>query len=327
MIHVAELPRGAFLLNCAIKFLVIPPMVTILDGAATAKNVLQSVKAEVAALRIAPQLAIVCVGDDPASEIYVRNKLIQAKDVGIGAQLVKLPADSPLETILANIRTLNEDSAINGIIVQSPLPDGSMQNVAFNDICIAKDVDGFSDRSIANLVRGAGNGFVPCTPLGICALLEAYGIAIGGKHIVIIGRGSLVGRPLSILLSRKSKEFNATVTLCHSGTENLVNITRLADIVVVAIGRKFFLKRDMVKPGAVAIDVGINREACNGASGKYKICGDIDFENVKDICQAITPVPGGVGPMTVAMLMRNTLFAAKEQSKNRSWRRESESNR
>lgn len=301
-------------------------MATILDGTAIAKDILQGIGEEIAALEITPRLAILCVGNDPASEVYIRNKLVRAQDVGIGVQLVKLPTDSPLETILANIHALNDDPSINGIIVQSPLPDRAMENIAFNAICAAKDVDGFSDRSIAKLVRGSGDGFIPCTPLGIYTLLEKYGIGTAGKHIAIIGRSNLVGRPLSILLSQKSEKFNGTVTLCHSETKNLETITGLADIVVVAIGRKSFLKRDMVKPGAIAIDVGINREIGDGTPKKYKICGDIDFENVKDVCQAITPVPGGVGPMTVAMLMGNTLAAAKEQS-GKGWRRESESNR
>ncbi|MDR1413334.1 MAG: bifunctional 5,10-methylenetetrahydrofolate dehydrogenase/5,10-methenyltetrahydrofolate cyclohydrolase [Puniceicoccales bacterium] len=288
-------------------------MAIILDGTAVAKKILQEIGAEIALLEMPPRLAIVFVGNDPASEIYIKNKLATAKNIGIGIELVKLSADAPLEVVLQKIQALNADKSINGIIVQAPLPDRSMQNIVFNSIASEKDVDGFSDCSIAKLVRGSGDGFIPCTPLGIYTLLRAYGISFSGKHVAIIGRGNIVGRPLSLLLSQKSADLNATVTLCHSSTDNLKTITKLADIVVAAMGQKFFLKKDMLKPGVVAVDVGINREGSDDPSRKYKIFGDIDFGDVRDICQAITPVPGGVGPMTIAMLMRNTLAAAKMQ--------------
>ncbi|MDR1401903.1 MAG: bifunctional 5,10-methylenetetrahydrofolate dehydrogenase/5,10-methenyltetrahydrofolate cyclohydrolase [Puniceicoccales bacterium] len=288
-------------------------MAVILDGAAVAKKILQKIASEIAQLKITPKLAIVFVGNDPASEIYIKNKLLAAKSIGIGLELVKFPSETPLEVILQSIGTLNVDRSINGIIVQSPLPDEFMQNIVFNSISPEKDVDGFCSVSIAKLVRGSRDGFIPCTPLGIYTLLREYGINLFGKHVAVIGRGNIVGRPLSLLLSQKSPDLNATVTLCHSATENLKAITQLADIIVVAIGRKFFLRRDMVKPGAVAIDVGINRESSDDPSKKYKIFGDMDFEDLKDICSAITPVPGGVGPMTIAMLMQNTLEATKMQ--------------
>jgi methylenetetrahydrofolate dehydrogenase (NADP+)/methenyltetrahydrofolate cyclohydrolase len=287
-------------------------MAIILDGKATAGRILRRMRSEISALGIRPKLAIVFVGDNAASEIYVRSKLLRAGEIGIGTQLVKLPENASLAHILENIERLNGDPSVNGIIVQAPLPDSSMHRAVFNRVAPEKDVDGFSDHSIAKLVRGELNGFIPCTPLGICELLREFAVKISGKHIAIIGRGDIVGRPLSILLSQKSEGFNGTVTLCHSGTENLERLTAMADIIVVAIGKKFFLKRHMLRPGAVVVDVGINRE-CDGNGGNCKIFGDADFAGIQDICSAITPVPGGVGPMTVAMLMGNTLAAHGRQ--------------
>jgi methylenetetrahydrofolate dehydrogenase (NADP+)/methenyltetrahydrofolate cyclohydrolase len=189
-----------------------------------------------------------------------------------------------------------------------------MHDVVFNSVSCEKDVDGFHDANVAKLARGTSGGFIPCTPLGICRLLQEYQIGIAGRHVVIIGRGNLVGRPLSLLLSRKLETMNATVTLCHSQTNNLEVLTKIADVIVVAIGRKFFLRRSMINPGVVVIDAGTNREYSDRAHNTYAIFGDSDFDNIKDLCSAITPVPGGVGPMTVAMLMQNTLTAAKRQS-------------
>ncbi|MDR2738028.1 MAG: bifunctional 5,10-methylenetetrahydrofolate dehydrogenase/5,10-methenyltetrahydrofolate cyclohydrolase [Puniceicoccales bacterium] len=292
-------------------------MEIILDGKVAAGKILRGIKVEVDALEFTPRLAVVLVGNNPASEVYVKNKLIRAGEIGIDAQVLRLPADSALQSILNSIRSLNSDPSVNGIIVQAPLPDESMQHVVFNYVSVGKDVDGFTDSSVAGLVKGLDGGFIPCTPLGICALLEEYGITVDGKHVVVIGRGSIVGRPLSILLSRKSEKFNATVTLCHSGTKNLETISKLADIIVVAVGKKFFLKRRMLSPGVVVVDVGANREPIAGSPGKYALFGDADFDGIADICGAISPVPGGVGPMTVAMLMRNTLIAAKRQMEMR----------
>jgi methylenetetrahydrofolate dehydrogenase (NADP+)/methenyltetrahydrofolate cyclohydrolase len=286
-------------------------MAVILDGKAVSKKILLEIGNEISTLKISPKLAIVFVGDDAPSEIYVRNKMLAARDVAIETQLIRLPPTTPLDTILGIVADLNGDASVNGIIVQAPLPHREMQSSVFNAISAKKDVDGFSDSSVARLVRGYADGFAPCTPLGIYTLLEEYGIGVSGKHVAIIGRGNLVGRPLSILLSRKSEKFDATVTLCHSATKNLATITQMADIVVVAIGEKHFLKKEMIGTGTTVVDVGINRELSTGDEKKYAICGDVDFENVKDMCHAITPVPGGVGPMTVAMLMRNTLTAAK----------------
>ncbi|MDR3144602.1 MAG: bifunctional 5,10-methylenetetrahydrofolate dehydrogenase/5,10-methenyltetrahydrofolate cyclohydrolase [Puniceicoccales bacterium] len=287
-------------------------MAIILDGTAAAKRILLRIGEEISSLQIRPKLAIVFVGDNSASEIYVRNKLTRARALGIDAQLVRLTAKSTIGDILGTIERLNADPSVSGIIVQAPLPDNSMQSTVFNAIAAEKDVDGFSDRSIAKLVRGASDGFISCTPLGICELLREFGIGISGKHIVVLGRSCIVGRPLSILLSQKSENFNGTVTLCHSGTKNLASLTAMADIIVIAIGKKFFLKKHMLRPGVVVVDVGINREFDPNA-GKYRIFGDADFDGIRDMCYAISPVPGGVGPMTVAMLMHNTLAAAKLQ--------------
>jgi methylenetetrahydrofolate dehydrogenase (NADP+)/methenyltetrahydrofolate cyclohydrolase len=286
----------------------------ILDGVATANKIFQAIRAEINALKIVPKLGILLVGKDPASEIYVRNKLAQAGNLGIAIELVRLPWDSSEKIIFDAIEKLDGDASVNGVIIQAPLPDRSMQNAAFNRISLEKDVDGFGDSNVAKLARGTTDGFVPCTPHGICKLLKEYGIGFWGKHVVIIGRSDIVGRPLSMLLSQKSENFNATVTLCHSQTKNLENITRLADIIVVAVGKKFFLVKDMIRRGVVVVDVGINREACPDSPSGYRVRGDVDFENIKNLCHAITPVPGGVGPMTIAMLMNNTLVAAKRQN-------------
>jgi len=279
----------------------------LLDG----KKIAADVRAEVA-VRVRslveqggrpPGLAAVLVGDDPASHVYVRNKRRACQRVGIESRLYELPATTTTEELLNLIGELNADPSIHGILVQLPLPGHIDTRRVIEAIDPAKDVDGFHPFNYGLLAAGRPR-FVPCTPLGIRRLLLAYEIEPRGKHVVIVGRSNLVGRPLALLLLQKGSQGDATVTVCHSRTPNLGGITRSADIVVVAIGRARFLKADMVRPGAVVIDVGINRVG-------DRLVGDAAFEELCDRVAAITPVPGGVGPMTVAMLLHNTTLAAE----------------
>ena len=288
-------------------------MTLILDGKSVSMKFLENIKLEIENSRLNPKLEIIYVGNDPASEIYINNKIRTAGEIGISAHVTHFDKIQNVEELTSVIDFFNKDDSINGIIVQSPIPGIEDQNYIFDKIIPQKDVDGFSTVNMGKLAKGDIGGFISCTPLGIFNLLISYDIKISGEHVVIIGRSNTVGRPLSLLLSQKLEGYNATVTLCHSGTKNLQEITKLADIIVVAVGRKHFLKKDMIPASAVVVDVGINRESDNENQVRYKIFGDADFYNIKDMCSAITPVPGGVGPMTVAMLMQNTLKAAKLQ--------------
>ena len=289
-------------------------MTLILDGKSVSMKFLENIKLEIENSRLNPKLEIIYVGNDPASEVYINNKIRTAGEIGISAHVTHFDKIQNVEELTSVIDFFNKDDSINGIIVQSPIPGIEDQNYIFDRIIPQKDVDGFSTVNMGKLAKGDIGGFISCTPLGIFNLLISYDIKISGKHVVIIGRSNTVGRPLSLLLSQKLEGYNATVTLCHSGTKNLQEITKLADIIVVAVGRKHFLKKGMIPSnGAVVVDVGINRESDNENQGRYRIFGDADFYNIKDMCSAITPVPGGVGPMTVAMLMQNTLKAAKLQ--------------
>ena len=289
-------------------------MTLILDGKSVSMRFLENIKLEIENSRLNPKLEIIYVGNDPASEVYINNKIRTAGEIGISAHVTHFDKTQNVEELTSVIDFFNKDDSINGIIVQSPIPGIEDQNYIFDKVIPQKDVDGFSTVNMGKLAKGDISGFISCTPLGIFNLLISYDIKISGKHVVIIGRSNTVGRPLSMLLSQKLEGYNATVTLCHSGTKDLQEITKLADIIVVAVGRKHFLKKDMMPAsGAVVVDVGINRESDNENQGRYKIFGDADFYNIKDMCSAITPVPGGVGPMTVAMLMQNTLKAAKLQ--------------
>ena len=289
-------------------------MTLILDGKSVSMKFLENIKLEIENSRLNPKLEIIYVGNDPASEVYINNKIRTSGEIGISAHVTHFDKIQNVEELTSVIDFFNKDDSINGIIVQSPIPGIEDQNYIFDRIIPQKDVDGFSTVNMGKLAKGDIDGFISCTPLGIFNLLISYDIKISGKHVVIIGRSNTVGRPLSLLLSQKLEGYNATVTLCQSGTKNLQEITKLADIIVVAVGRKHFLKKDMIPAnGAVVVDVGINRESDNENQGRYKIFGDADFYNIKDMCSAITPVPGGVGPMTVAMLMQNTLKAAKLQ--------------
>jgi len=250
-----------------------------------------------------PCLAAVLVGNDPASEVYVRNKRQACEAVGIESQLHRLESNVTTEELLKLVAKLNKDQAVHGILVQRPLPpqiDASRVLLAVNP---AKDVDAFHPENAGRLVQGRPR-FLPCTPQGVQELLVRSGIEIAGRHVVVLGRSDIVGRPLSIMLSQRGPGGDATVTLCHSRTRDLASVTRLADILIVAIGHPKFVTGDMVKPGAVVVDVGINRN-------DEGVAGDVDFAAVREVAAAITPVPGGVGPLTVAMLLRNTLAAAR----------------
>lgn len=287
-------------------------MSIILDGRSVADTILNKIKHEIHSHKCEPRLSIIYAGNNSASEIYIRNKQSRASEIGIKTDLIKLPATTSENEIIDIIQSANNDININGIIVQSPIGNIHDTSRIFNSIHPDKDVDGFCDTNIAKLAKGDQSGIIPCTPLGIITLLQHYGISVSGKHVVIIGRSAIVGRPLSLLLSQKSSMGNATVTLCHAHTKQLSTITKLADIIIVAIGKKHFLTEDMISSNSVVIDVGINRES-HDDDNNYSLFGDTDFEQIQQKCHAITPVPGGIGPMTVAMLMQNTWLATKKQ--------------
>jgi methylenetetrahydrofolate dehydrogenase (NADP+)/methenyltetrahydrofolate cyclohydrolase len=280
----------------------------ILDGKNLAKQIRRELADEVAVFHkesgITPTLAAVLVGDDPASEVYVRNKRKDCEEVGIASVLEKLPAETTQEQLLTVIEQLNEDSRIHGILVQLPLPKQIDTEAILEAVSPAKDVDAFHPENVGRLVQGRPV-FLPCTPHGVVELLKRNNIPTAGKHVVVVGRSDIVGKPLSIMLAQKGAD--ATVTLCHSRTADLPSVTRLADILVVAIGKPNFITADMVLPGATVVDVGINRVE----SG---LVGDVDYEPVSEVAGAITPVPGGVGPLTRVMLLVNTLTAARRSS-------------
>lgn len=273
----------------------------ILDGKATAAAIRAALRENIAKDREkagrAPCLAVVLVGEDPASQVYVRNKEKACADAGIDTASYRKPASIPQKELEAFIASLNADTAVDGILLQLPLPEGLDARPCIDAISPEKDVDGLT---AVNQGRVAMNvpGLRPCTPAGILAILDRYGISVSGKRAVVIGRSNLVGRPIALMLG--SRDYNATVTMCHSRTPDLAAICREADIIVAALGRPRFVTADMVRPGAVIIDVGINR----GADGR--LCGDVDYDNVAPIASAITPVPGGIGPMTISQLLVNT---------------------
>ena len=280
-------------------------MAQIIDGKELAKNIRLKLKEEVIELKnadINPKLAVIMVGDDKASKVYVKNKSKACEDVGIEYEEYLLSAETKMEELLELIEKLNNDETVHGILVQSPLPQGLDANVAFRTISPKKDVDGFNPINVGKLSLNQ-DCFVSCTPFGVIKMLEAYNIQIEGAHAVVIGRSNIVGKPLVQCLLNK----NATVTVCHSRTKNLKEMTKQADILIAAIGKPKFVTEDMVKENAVVIDVGINR------MDDGKLVGDTDFENIKEKASHITPVPGGVGPMTIAMLMHNVVKAAKQQ--------------
>jgi methylenetetrahydrofolate dehydrogenase (NADP+)/methenyltetrahydrofolate cyclohydrolase len=275
----------------------------LIDGKALSLQLRNDVRQGVAALKaqnITPGLAVVLVGDNPASEVYVRNKVKACEDTGMHSVLERHPAQMSQADLLARIDALNHDRSIHGILVQLPLPAHIDAQRVIEAISPAKDVDGFHVASAGALMTGMP-GFWPCTPFGCMKMLESIGYSLKGKHAVVIGRSNIVGKPMALMLLQA----NATVTICHSGTQNLKALTLQADVVVAAVGKRNVLTADMVKPGAVVLDVGMNR---NDAG---KLCGDVDFEGVREVASHITPVPGGVGPMTITMLMMNTLLAAQ----------------
>ena len=287
---------------------------TILDGKKTSEALKQEIAEEVKQLKAqgkrVPHLAAVLVGDDGASLTYVGSKVKACEQVGFASTLVKLPADISEEALLQEIEKLNANSEIDGYIVQLPLPKHINEQKILLAIDSTKDVDGFHPANFGRMALDM-EAFIPATPYGIMELLKRYEVPTKGKHVVVVGRSHIVGRPISILLSQKGSQGNATVTLTHSHTPNLAELTRQADIVVMALGIPEFLKGDMVKEGVTVIDVGITHLKNNSTPKGYRIVGDVAFNEVKEKASYITPVPGGVGPMTIAMLLKNTLLAYK----------------
>ncbi|MFG0214679.1 bifunctional methylenetetrahydrofolate dehydrogenase/methenyltetrahydrofolate cyclohydrolase FolD [Brevibacillus porteri] len=280
---------------------------TILQGKEVAQSIRAELANEVAELKkqgIVPGLTVVIVGDDPASHSYVRGKAKGCEEVGISSEIIMKDADITEEELLVIIQQLNENPNVNGILVQLPLPAHISEHAVIEAIAPEKDVDGFHPISVGNMVLG-NDTLLPCTPHGIIELIKRTGTPIAGKHAVVIGRSNIVGKPVSLLLQQE----NATVTMCHSRTQNLEEYTQKADILVVATGRAHMIGKEHVKPGAVVIDVGVNRIETG------KLVGDVKFDEVKEVASFLTPVPGGVGPMTITMLLKNTVVAAKKQAK------------
>lgn len=277
----------------------------IISGKQVSDEIRTGIAREVAYLAergVKPGLAVVLVGEDPASQVYVRNKEKSSTELGFHSEVHRLDAATSQEDLLALVAELNRRDEIDGILVQLPLPKHIDEKAVINAIAVEKDVDGFHPINVGNLVIG-DDSLLPCTPAGVIELIKRTGTGMSGKHAVVIGRSNIVGKPVSLLLQRE----NATVTMCHSRTANIAELSRQADILVVAIGRANFIDGSFVKPGAVVIDVGMNR-LDNG-----KLAGDVDYESAKEVAGYITPVPGGVGPMTITMLMANTLTAAKRR--------------
>jgi methylenetetrahydrofolate dehydrogenase (NADP+)/methenyltetrahydrofolate cyclohydrolase len=284
----------------------------LIDGNQIAASIVAELKAEVAALHgRKPCLALVRVGDDPASVSYVKKKQVTSAEIGVESRLI-LPPDTitPAE-LFALVDSLNADAGVDGILVQSPLPKHIDEVAVFRRIAAHKDVDGFHTMNLGKLAQEEETGFVACTPAGIMELLARSHVALAGKHVVVLGRSLIVGKPVALLAMQKKSWANATVTVCHSQTANLPAITRQADVLIAAIGRAEFVTAGMVKPGAVVIDVGVNRVPDAMKKSGYRLTGDVHFPTVSPLCAKITPVPGGVGPMTVAMLMKNTVKARK----------------
>lgn len=285
----------------------------IIDGKAVAASVLEECRTETAALKakgITPGLAVVLVGSDPASAVYVGSKARTCADLGFHSLKIELPEETTQEELLKVVEDLNADPAVHGILVQSPPPAHIDEATVINAIDPSKDVDGFHPQNVAKLVLEDPTGFVPCTPAGCMKLLEVSGVETTGAEAVIIGRSMIVGKPMAMLLVAKGSD--ATVTIAHSRTKDLPAVCRRADILIAAVGRPQMVKADWVKPGAVVIDVGINRIPDSTKKSGSRLVGDVDYKEVAPRCAAITPVPGGVGPMTIAMLMKNTLQAARQ---------------
>ena len=286
---------------------------TIIDGKAIAAQVRGEVAEKVSALKakgITPCLAVILVGENPASVSYVTGKQKALAEVGMADRSLHLPESTTEKELLKIIDNLNKDTTVHGILVQLPLPEHINEEKVLLAIDPEKDVDGFHPMNVGNLVIGK-KAFLPCTPHGIIVLLEKMGIETSGKHAVVIGRSNIVGKPVSLLLARK--ETNCTVTICHTGTKNMAEMTRQADILIAATGRPHTVTKDMVKPGAVVIDVGVNRIPDDTKKSGFRLTGDCDYADLLETASFITPVPGGVGPMTIAMLMFNTLESAENR--------------
>jgi methylenetetrahydrofolate dehydrogenase (NADP+)/methenyltetrahydrofolate cyclohydrolase len=288
---------------------------TVLDGKTTAAALRESLRGDVAqwiqAGGAVPTLAAVLVGDDPASQVYVRNKEMACEKAGMASRLIRKPANTPVEELLELLHELNLDQQVHGILVQLPLPSGIDSQRVLDAVHTVKDVDAFAPENVGLLVQGRPR-FLPCTPHGVIHLLATYGHELCGKHVVVVGRSDIVGKPLANMLMQRDIGFgpkfaNATVTICHSQSSDLAAITRTADVLIAAVGRPRLITADMVKLGAVVIDVGINRL-------NDQLVGDVDFDGVREVASAITPVPGGIGPLTIAMLLRNTLTACQLQA-------------
>lgn len=286
---------------------------TIIDGKAIAAEIRAEVAVKVKKIKengITPCLAVILVGENPASVSYVTGKQKALSEVGMNDRSIRLPENTDESELLGIIGKLNEDDSVHGILVQLPLPKHIDEEKIILAIKPEKDVDGFHPMNVGNLVIGKKT-FLPCTPHGIIVLLEKMGIETDGKHAVVVGRSNIVGKPVSLLLARKN--INCTVTICHTGTKNMKEMTRLADILVVASGKPHTVTKDMVKPGATVIDVGVNRIPDDSKKSGFRLVGDCDFDEIKEIASFITPVPGGVGPMTISMLICNTLLAAENK--------------
>lgn len=287
----------------------------LINGTEIAAQVIEECKRDIAALAKegkVPGLAVVLVGDDPASRAYVRSKDRKCKELGLHSVKLELPATTTQDELLQVVRDLNNDPAIHGILVQSPPPKHIDEAEIVSAIDPAKDVDGFHPINVAKLALEDSSGFVPCTPLGCQRLLIAAGVETSGANVVVVGRSMIVGKPMAMLLMAKGKGGDATVTVAHSRTKDLAAICQRADIIIAAIGRPEFIKAEHVREGAVVIDVGINRVEAPGTEKGYKLVGDVKFDEVAPKCRAITPVPGGVGPMTIAMLMSNTIKSCRQ---------------
>src|SRR3954451_8695179 len=292
-------------------------MANLIDGRAIAENVYRDLRLQIQELKsrgVTPGLAVVLVGDDAASRAYVRSQDKMSRELGLHSGKLELPAATAQSELLDTVRKLNADPAVHGILVQSPPPPQIDEGTIVRALDPAKDVDGFHPLNVAKLAMGDASGFVPCTPLGVQRMLLEKEIEIGGAHVVVLGRSMIVGKPLAFLLMRKGAGGDATVTVAHSRTRNLEAITRSADILIAAIGQPQFVKPEHVRAGAVVIDVGINRVEDASSERGYRLVGDVDFETVAEKASAITPVPGGVGPMTIAMLMANTVKACRQLS-------------
>ncbi len=288
---------------------------TLIDGNQVAATLIAELKAEVAGFPgRKPCIALVRVGEDPASVSYVRKKEKTAAEIGVTSRIILPPVTITQAELFALLDDLNADPAVDGILVQSPLPKHIDEVAVFRRVAPEKDVDGFNTLNLGKVAQEDDTGFVACTPAGIMELLARSGTNLKGKHVVVLGRSLIVGKPVALLALQKKAGANGTVTICHSATANLPALTRQADVLIAAIGRPEFVTADMVKPGAVVIDVGINRIPDASKKTGYRLVGDVQFDTVAPLCAKITPVPGGVGPMTVAMLMHNTVKAFKQRA-------------